>query len=107
MEYSHSSRINTSEHCEPITNSMFSQNNGTESVSAQCDIAIKTHAHTHECVTSNISYFLGSFSCCQSESKNCYKFSWGKKKKKTLFPCRSLPLGIAGLKCQIYKNELK
>lgn len=23
MEYSHSSRINTSEHCEPITNSMF------------------------------------------------------------------------------------
>ena len=67
MEQSHSSRINISEHREPVTNSMFSQNNGTVAVSAQCDTAIKTQIHT--CTTSDISYFLEKFSYYQSKKK--------------------------------------
>lgn len=103
MEYSHSSRINISEHREPITNSMFSQNNGTVSVSAQCDTAIKTQLRT--CTTSDISCFLEKFSYYQSKKKKTMiNFP---EKSNTLFPCHSLPVGIAGLKYQIYKSEIK
>lgn len=45
MESSHGFRINRSEHCEPIASSMFSSNNGTGSVSAQCEVAVNTHTY--------------------------------------------------------------
>lgn len=55
MERSHHSRINTSKHCEPISDSMFFWGNGTVSVSAQCDTAVSislcvcacVHTHVH------------------------------------------------------------
>lgn len=55
MESSHSSRINRNEHCEPIASSMFSSNNGTGSVSAQCEVAVK---HTY-IQSLDISYWGG------------------------------------------------
>lgn len=60
MERSHHSRINTSGHWEPISDSMFSWSNGTVSVSAQCDTAVSVCACAHTHVHAKLNVWLRS-----------------------------------------------
>lgn len=64
------------------------------------------HTHTHMNVRPPIfPTFWKIFPAIKVKVKMVINFP--EKKINTLFPCHSLPLGIAGLKYQIYNNELK